>query len=292
MSSPKSSISESGPLAVALTCCTALVAFAANSVLCRLALGGGAIDAASFTTVRLGSGAFTLFILYRLTAGDTRASSHGSWFAALMLFGYAVTFSFAYLSLTTATGALVLFGMVQLTMVLGALYTGERPTILEWAGLGIAVMGLVYLMRPGLSAPPLFGALLMGLAGIAWGAYSLRGRGSNAPLGDTAMNFVRALPFAVVVSLIWLPSAHFTTPGVLLAGASGAVASGCGYAIWYKALRGLTATRAAAIQLSVPLIAALGGVVFMGEILSSRLVLAAALILGGVGLNIFGRARS
>jgi drug/metabolite transporter (DMT)-like permease len=206
-----------------------------------------------------------------------------------MLFAYAVAFSFAYRTLSAASGALILFGAVQATMILAALGSGERPHFLEWLGLLLAVSGLVYLVSPGLSAQSPSGSALMGLAGISWGIYSLRGRRAGDPLADTGGNFVRALPLAAAVSCATLPHAHLSGEGVLLAAVSGALASGLGYVVWYAALRGLTATRAATVQLAVPAIAALGGVLFLSERVSVRLLLAAALILGGVGLAVASR---
>ena len=289
----------------------ALIAFAANSVLCRLALGRAAIDPASFSTVRLVSGAIVLLLLTLLFnrrraadrsdtgaadrpgAPDARAPARGrgDWASASMLFLYAVGFSFAYVSLSTGTGALILFGAVQTTMILAALRSGERPHALEWIGLILALAGLVYLVFPGLSAPSPTGSALMAIAGIAWGIYSLRGRGSVDPLGGTTGNFVRAVPMVIVVSLVMLGRLHISFDGALLAILSGGIASGVGYVIWYAALRGMTATRAATVQLSVPVIAAGGGIVFMSENVSLRLVMAGVLILGGVGMAVAASAR-
>jgi drug/metabolite transporter (DMT)-like permease len=269
----------------------ALVAFAANSVLCRLALGRAAIDAASFSTMRLGSGAIALVLIsLALKRGPFQVG--GGWHSAAMLFLYAVPFSFAYLSLSAGTGALILFGSVQATMIVSAVIAGERPHPWQWLGLVVALGGLVGLVLPGLTAPPLVGSVLMATAGIAWGVYSLRGRGSKDPLGDTTGNFIRSLPFVLVVSLVAVPNFHVTAGGVLLAVGSGALASALGYVVWYAALRGLTATRAAAVQLSVPVLAAAGGIVFLAEKISLRLGVCALLIVGGVGLALAGRARS
>ena len=263
----------------------ALIAFAANSVLCRLALGPRTIDAASFTSIRLVSGAVTLMLI--LAARRKRMA--GSWRGAVMLLLYAVAFSFAYLSLSAGTGALVLFGAVQLTMILSGLRAGERPGAREWGGLFVAVAGVVYLVLPGLTAPSPLGSALMAGAGIAWGVYSLLGRGAKDPLAETAGNFVRAAPGALVVSAVAMGGFHVTWEGALLAVASGALASGIGYVLWYAALRGLTATRAATVQLSVPVIAAVGGVLFIGETITPRIVIASALILGGVGAAVTAR---
>ncbi len=272
----------------------ALVAFAANSVLCRAALGGRRIDAASFTTIRLISGACALVVIAALF--DKGVSSFrrrpAKFTSALLLFLYAAAFSFAYLGLTTGTGALVLFGSVQATMLAAALLSGERPHAFEWAGLASALGGLVYLVSPGLSAPPLLSSALMAVAGISWGLYSLLGRGARDPLADTTGNFVFALPLALAVNLLARGGAHVSPPGVVLAVVSGALASGVGYVIWYAALKNLTATRAATVQLPVPVLAAFGGVLFMSESLSLRLVVAATVILGGVALALRGRAQA
>jgi drug/metabolite transporter (DMT)-like permease len=271
----------------------ALVAFAANSVLCRAALGGAAIDAASFTSVRLASGAGMLLFITALVNKNLPSLRQGMKFrSALLLFLYAAAFSFAYRGLTTGTGALILFGSVQATMLLAALGSGERPRRTEWAGLVLALGGLVYLVFPGLAAPPPVSSALMAVAGISWGWYSLNGRGAADPLADTTNNFVLALPPALAVNLIASGGAHVSTAGVVLAVMSGALASGVGYVVWYAALRGLSATRAATAQLLVPVLAAVGGVLFMSESVSLRLLVAAAVILGGVALALSGRAHT
>lgn len=270
----------------------ALVAFAANSVLCRLALGRTTIDAASFTTVRLAAGAGVLLLI--MAASRRKPLSlrrRGSPISALLLFLYAAAFSFAYTRLSTGTGALILFGSVQATMLVAALGSGERPHPLEWAGLALALCGLLYLVFPGLSAPPLASSACMAGAGISWGLYSLRGRGASDPLADTTNNFVLALPLAAGVNLLMLGNVHVTQTGIVFAVLSGALASGVGYVIWYAALRGLTATRAAMVQLPVPVLAAAGGVLFISEAVTPRLLFAAMVILGGVGLALSGRAR-
>src|SRR5688500_5744012 len=212
----------------------------------------------------------------------------GNLLSACMLFLYAIAFSFAYLSLSAATGALILFGTVQMTMLLVALRSGERPQLMEWLGLLLALGGLIYLVLPGLEAPSPLGSSLMMLAGIAWGIYSLRGRSASSPLADTTGNFIRAVPFILVVLIVSLNDVHLSPAGILLAVLSGAVASGVGYVIWYAALASLTATRAAIVQLSVPVLAAWGGVVLLAEDISFRLILAGALILGGIALAIVG----
>ncbi len=277
----------------------ALVAFAANSILCRLALRPGAIDAATFTAMRLVSGALMLVALTAATrrsarsAGTGSASAHaGSWTSAFLLFLYAMPFSLAYVSLGVATGALILFLSVQATMLLGAILSGERIHWLEVLGIAVALAGLVDLMSPGLSAPPLAGASLMAVAGIAWGLYSLRGRRSTDPIGDTAINFTRSVPFAILGLALAAPlgAVHLTQRGVALACVSGVLASGAGYAAWFAALPVLKALRAAALQLTVPVIAAVAGVLLLGERATPRLVVSTALILGGVGLALRGRA--
>lgn len=266
----------------------ALLAFAANSVLCRIALLDGRMDAASFSTIRLVAGAATLVLLSRLSDRQT-AQANGSWISAGMLFLYAVPFSFAYTLLSVGTGALILFGCVQITMMAAALRSGERPHILQWIGLSLAFGGLVYLVLPGLEAPSFVGAALMALAGFAWGVYSLRGRSAANALADTTSNFVRAVPFAFLVSVASLPWLSFNRHGFLLAVASGAVASGLGYVLWYRALRGLTAVRASVVQLFVPILAGLGGVILLAEPISARLLLSSILVLGGIALALYAR---
>jgi drug/metabolite transporter (DMT)-like permease len=271
--------------AAAILTLLALCAFAANSLLCRLALGAGAIDAATYASVRLLSGAAVLVPLAFRRAGRPA----GSWPSAAMLFAYAVPFAFAYRTLSAGTGALVLFAAVQTTMISAGLLSGERPGPVQWLGLALAFLGLGYLVRPGLAAPSPVGAGLMAVAGIAWGVYSLRGRRAGRPLAETAGNFARASLLAVIVSGAAFRSAHATPRGAILAAISGAIASGVGYAIWYAALPALTATRAATVQLAVPVITAAGGVALLGERVTIRLVLASIAILGGVGLALAGR---
>ncbi len=268
----------------------ALLAFAGNSVLCRMALGEGAIDAASFTGIRLVSGAVALSLVLKLSARADGITKRGSWLSAAALFCYAAAFSFAYLTLSTGTGALILFGAVQLTMIGAALLAGERLRRTEGAGICLAFGGLVYLVAPGVTAPSLTGSLLMTCAGIAWGIYSLRGRSSSAPLAETTYNFILTLPLTVLLIIYFSKDCHLSAAGILLAILSGGLASGVGYAVWYAALQGMTATRAAIVQLVVPLLAALGGVLFLAEGLSLRLVIAAAAILGGVGLAMVGQS--
>ncbi len=268
-----------------------MLAFAANSLLCRLALGEESIDPASFMSIRVASDAIFLLLALQLRRG-TRGIGRPDWRSATMLFAYMVFFSFAYVSLAAGTGALLLFGAVQLTMFFAALRAGERFSPLAWFGLALAAAGIVYLVAPGLSAPDPLGAALMIVAGIAWGAYSLLGRSATDPVQATASNFVYCLPLVAAVSLLFLRQSSVTLPGVALAIASGAIASGLGYVIWYAALRGLTAGRAATVQLSVPVIAALGGVAFLAETLSARLVVASVVTLGGVAIVLTTRARA
>jgi drug/metabolite transporter (DMT)-like permease len=265
----------------------AMIAFAANSLLCRAALQHGSIDAASFTTVRLASGALMLWLVVRLRAGAY--SGRGNWLSALALFVYAAGFSFAYGSLSAATGALLLFGAVQATMIGHGVCSGERLARLQLVGLLLAFAGLVGLLLPGLTAPPLYGSILMLGAGVAWGIYSLRGKGAGDPTRVTAGNFLRAVPIAMVSNVFLLKGAAPDNAGFWYAIASGALASGIGYAIWYTALPALKATHAATVQLSVPVIAALGGIVFLGESMTLRLALASASILGGIALVILER---
>jgi len=265
-----------------------MCAFAANSLLARVALAEPLIDAASFTAVRLISGALLLYALTQRRAPDAPEVPR-DWLASAMLFLYAVAFSFAYLSLSAGTGALILFGAVQLTMLAGGLRSGERFPPAAWAGLALSVIGVVYLVAPGVRAPEPFGALLMATAGVAWGVYSLRGRGSPNPLGATARNFITSVPFAAVLVVVSLGSSHSTPRGMLLAAASGAVTSGLGYVIWYAALRDLAATRASVVQLSVPVLAAVGGLLFLAEPITLRLVLSAAAVLGGITLVLMQR---
>ena len=273
----------------ALLTLLAMFAFAANSVLCRLALGEGHIDAASFATVRVSAGALILaaIVLYREKGPVKRDAD---WRAALALFVYMAFFSFAYLSLGAGTGALILFGAVQLTMFIVALRSGEPFSPVAWVGLSIAIAGLVYLVLPGVTAPEPIGAMLMVIAGVAWGAYSLLGRKAADPTRATAWNFLLSVPLVLVTSLMFMSQFHATSFGIALAIASGAVASGIGYVIWYAALRGLAATSAATVQLSVPVIAAIGGVVVLSEDVTLRMLVASAATLGGVAIVMSQRA--
>jgi drug/metabolite transporter (DMT)-like permease len=270
----------------------ALTAFAANSLLCRIALRGTGIDAASFTGVRIVAGAITLLIIVWWRQGGARHLPSGSWRSALALFVYAAGFSYAYLQLSAAVGALLLFGAVQLTMIGYGIWSGERLRVPQTAGLLLAVSGLVGLMLPGLSAPPLFSATLMIAAGAAWGIYSLRGRGAGNATEATAGNFLRAVPFAMALVFFTPFPLAAEWSGIAYAVASGALASGIGYVIWYAALPGLAATHAATVQLSVPVLTALGGVLFLGEAITPRLMLGSLAILGGIALVIGSRRRA
>lgn len=266
----------------------ALIAFAANSLLARAALGGHTIDAASFTAIRLASGAAVLMVLFRVQGGAV-ARLPGSWASAAALLVYALAFSFAYLRLGAAVGALILFGAVQTSMLLWGVLRRDRPTRAELVGLAIAFSALVYLLLPGLDTPDLWGSVLMIGAGAAWGIYSIRGRVAGDPIGQTAGNFVRSAAIAVPLAVILAASSEITTGGVGLALVSGAITSGLGYVLWYRALPRLSTTQAATVQLTVPIIAAAGAVLFLSEALTTRLVVASICLLSGVSLAVFAR---
>jgi drug/metabolite transporter (DMT)-like permease len=260
----------------------ALIAFAGNSILCRLALKETAIDPATFTLLRIVSGAFLLGTVAVARTG--KRESHGGWFSATALFVYAATFSFAYTQLSAGTGALLLFGAVQATMIICGLFRGERLYSLGLLGLILAVAGLLALTWPGMSTPPAMASLSMLAAGIAWGIYSLRGRSVAHPLESTAANFIRAVPLAILLSVILRSRLNIDRTGVILAVISGAVTSGLGYVIWYAVVPDLGAIRAAIVQLCAPVLAAIAGIAFLNEAVSVRLTFAAMAILGGVGL--------
>ncbi|BDM78080.1 DMT family transporter [Acaryochloris marina] len=268
----------------------AMLAFAGNSILCRLALRETPIDAATFTSIRLISGAIILGLITQIKGRSLKAE--GNWTSALALFIYAAGFSFAYIQLAAGTGALLLFGAVQITMIGYGFWTGERLSKQQIAGFILALLGLVGFLLPGLSAPPLQSSALMIAAGIAWGIYSLRGKAASNPLGMTAGNFLRAVPFTVGLSLSMISETSLTLAGCLYAVAAGAVTSGLGYTIWYTALKDLTATSAATVQLSVPVIAAAGGILFLGENLTLRLMVASCAILGGIALAILEKPKT
>ena len=284
------------PIRIVLLVAVAMLAFAGNSLLCRMALKHTAIDPASFTSMRLLTGACMLWLVVRLEGGPRSAVKAGTWgagnwWSAGALFVYAAAFSFAYVSMSAATGALLLFGSVQATMIGYGVFRGERMRAPQLVGLALALAGLVALMLPGLAAPPLPSALSMMAAGVAWGVYSLRGKlvktkGVSSATQVTAGNFLRAVPMALGLSLLMLTHWVYDRNGLLLAAVSGALASGLGYAIWYHALPALKATQAATVQLSVPVIAALGGVLLLGEAITVPLVLASCAILGGIALVI------
>jgi len=279
-------------LKISLLTALALIAFAANSVLCRLALGEDLIDAGTFTSVRLLSGAFVLLLFVKIQHKTTNDTNSGSWFASVMLFVYAAAFSYAYISLDTGTGALILFGAVQITMVLWVMFSGGRLKPLEWVGLFLAFVGFVYLMLPSASTPSLLGFVFMVVAGIAWGFYSIQGQSSKQPLLDTATNFKRTIPMVLVLLLLSIRGASYTNEGLVFAVLSGAIASGAGYTIWYMALAGLQTTQAAVLQLLVPVIAAMGGVLFVSESVTVRLLISAGLILGGILLVLLGKQKN
>ncbi len=267
----------------------AMVAFAGNSLLCRLALQHTAIDPASFTTIRLATGAVVLWLLVRLSRRN--ATGAGNVWSAVALLAYALAFSYAYVSLSAGTGALLLFGAVQVTMIGHGLWSGERLRSAQGVGLVLALGGLVAVVLPGVSAPPWQGAALMLLAGVAWGVYSLRGKGAGDPTRVTAGNFLRAAPMALLVSFLTARDLSVDSAGAAYAVASGAIASGLGYAVWYTALPLLRSTSAAVVQLSVPVLAALAGVALLAEPLSLRLVLAGFAVLGGIALVVLGKSR-
>jgi drug/metabolite transporter (DMT)-like permease len=272
---------------IVLLTALAMLAFAGNSLLCRIALRDTAIDAASFTAIRIVSGALMLAIL--LKARGMRPTAGGSWLAALMLFSYAAFFSFAYRELSAATGAMLLFGAVQMTMMGFGLFAGERLDSIKLAGLALALAGLIALLLPGLAAPPIAGAALMVAAGVSWGVYSILGRSLGNPTAATGGNFMRAVPFAAALGLAATNHAAVDLHGALYAMLSGAITSGLGYALWYAALPSLKATTAAIVQLSVPAIAALGGVLLLSEPVTTRLLIASAAILGGIAITTAGR---
>ncbi|MAY67860.1 MAG: EamA family transporter [Rhodospirillaceae bacterium] len=269
----------------------AITAFASNSLICRAALGTSLIDPASFTTVRLVSAAVVLAVIVLIRRGHMPQLSFGDWRAAGALFAYAVFFSFGYVLLTTGTGALILFGSVQLTMFAWAFYEGERFTAFAWGGLALAAGGLVWLVLPGLEAPDPLGALFHTISGAAWGVFSLLIRGAKHPVESNAANFLICVPLVLVVSVLFWGDLNTSAPGLALAVLSGGLASGGGYVVWYWVLRHLPAARASAAQLSAPAIAALGGVVVLGEDLTLRLIVASAAMLGGVAVVLMQKAR-
>jgi drug/metabolite transporter (DMT)-like permease len=269
----------------------ALIAFASNSLLTRFALGAGQIDAVAFTAIRLGAGALVLALLVRAQAGSWIPLRGRGARGGLALFAYAAPFSFAYLRIGAAVGALVLFGVVQLTMIGYALLRGERPSLLAWLGIALATAGLAILTVPSVTRPDPWGLLLMAIAGVAWGLYSLTGRTTSDPLAANARSFLWSSPLAILLLLLPHAEVAASPKGVGLALVSGAVTSGIGYAIWYRALPRLSVTQAAVAQLTVPVMAAAAAVAMLHEQLSQRLVISGAAVLGGVTLVLFARSR-
>jgi drug/metabolite transporter (DMT)-like permease len=278
------------PKAVFLTT-LALIAFAANSVVCRYALEDGELDAASFTILRLFSGIIMLIVVMTLTRSQhlKQGSLKGGWFAALMLFLYASCFSFAYTSVGAGIGALILFGAVQITMLFISLQRGHKLHISEWFGVAVASIGFVYLVLPDEFAPPLSGVFLMLISGVAWAFYTLNGQRSSDALLDTTFNFIKTLPFIILLGLFSFQSAHFSMQGVILAIFSGAITSALGYVIWYHAIQYLRPVQAAVSQLVVPVIATIGGALLLSEVITHRITIASLMILGGIGLVSLGR---
>lgn len=280
-----------------------LIAFAANSILCRIALGQQYIDPAGFTIVRLLSGSIALYFILifhqyckKVEANNSSqpggyniSVSKGSWLGSILLFTYAVSFSYAYGYLDTGTGALILFGSVQIFMILSAVITKYKLLISEWLGLALACLGFVYLIYPQLTTPSLVGFILMMVSGVAWAGYTLAGAHSKAPLMDTCYNFFRTIPFVFILLLLTLSTTEYSYDGILLAVLSGAIMSGVGYAIWYVALTGLTTTKAAVLQLLVPVIATIGGVLFMSEVMTTRLQISSIMVLGGIALVLLSK---
>ncbi|MCK5639075.1 MAG: DMT family transporter [Flavobacteriaceae bacterium] len=267
----------------------ALIAFAANSVLARLALGRNAIDASGYTSIRLLSGAIVLFIIIQFNNNKKDSFLKGNWLPGFMLFLYAVTFSYAYISLDTGTGALIIFGAVQITMIIFSIYSGNKLHITKWIGVIIAFAGFVNLVLPGVNTPSIIGFVLMTLSGIAWGIYTIIGLDSKNPLIDTSNNFIKTIPFVVILLIITFKKENYSLEGIILAVISGGITSAIGYTIWYMALRKLTSVQASVVQLMVPVIAALGGVLFMSEVITQRLAISSLLILGGILIVTLGK---
>ncbi|MDO6712487.1 DMT family transporter [Aliiglaciecola sp. 2_MG-2023] len=268
----------------------ALLAFAGNSILCRLALADSSIDATSFTLIRLISGAIMLILILLIKGNVNQINNKGSWPASLALFIYAAGFSYAYIELDTGVGALILFACVQITMLVISWYYGARLTLVESLGVLVAFAGFIYLVSPGVNSPSIFGVTLMALAGIAWGCYSIIGSRSATPLIDTSSNFIRASVISLVLTpVLFIESNQLQTMGVVYALASGMITSGVGYAIWYKVLPHIRSSVAAVLQLSVPAIAALGGLLLLEELLTMKMLISSGAILGGIALVIYGK---
>lgn len=270
----------------------ALIAFAANSILCRLALYDGLMDAGTFTAFRMMSGAVMLGVIFSFRKQQQGLRVSGSWLAASLLFVYAITFSYAYIALDIATGALILFAAGQVTLILFVVFLGGRLSVLEWVGLFLAFMGFVYLMLPSATTPSWYGFILMSISGVAWGFYTLQGKGSKQPLTDTASNFIGCLPLVVLLMLLSFEYTHFNMQGMWYAVLSGAIASGVGYTIWYMALEKLETIHAAVVQLFVPVLAAVGGLLFLDEVITMRLLLSGSIILCGILLVILQRNKA
>ena len=277
--------------AILLTSVT-MVAFAGNSLLCRLALRDASIDPASFTSVRLLSGALTLLFIVMLTRRQRALPQNGGWISSVVLVFYAITFSYAYVSLSAGAGALILFGCVQGTMIAVGLWRGDRPGGLEWLGWLLAFGGMAWLVLPGAAAPPAGGALLMAAAGVGWGLYSLRGQSESDPIASNATNFLLSIVFVALLTALTWSTAELTSRGIVIAIVAGSITTGIGYVIWYAALDYLTAMQAALVQLSVPAIATAGGVLMLSEPLSLRLVASSTLVLGGICIALVTRQRT
>ncbi len=267
-----------------------LIAFAGNSILCRIALDGNEIDAASFTSIRLLSGIITLIVIYKLINPSPKKISKGSWSASFMLFIYAITFSYGYITLETGTGALILFTSVQITMLLVSFLSGKKIHLVEWIGVVVAFLGFIYLVLPTVSTPSVSGLILMSLSGVAWGFYTLAGKKSTNPLSETMFNFMRTLPLLILLTMLTIESSSLSLKGIFLAILAGGLTSGIGYTIWYIALGKLTAVQAAVVQLLVPVFAAVGGSLFVGEAITMRLTLASVIIFGGILTVILGKS--
>lgn len=267
----------------------ALIAFAGNSVICRIALGENAIDAASFTSIRLLAGIVMLIIIVKLMKINRTKSASTGWKAPMYLFIYALTFSYAYISLDTGIGALILFGAVQITMILKGVISGTKLHYFEWAGITCAFSGFVYLLSPSLTSPTLLGFILMAMSGIAWGFYTLEGKKAGNPIANTANNFIRTLPMIIILVLFTIQQAELSQHGIFLAILSGALTSAIGYALWYIALEALSSIQAGVLQLLVPVIAAMGGVVFSQEYISMHLFISSIIILSGILIVILGK---
>lgn len=271
----------------------AMLAFAANSLLCRLALAAGLIDAGSFTLIRLLSGAATLIVIM-LLRGNWRSqipTTRFSLFAGVALFGYAALFSFAYVKLAAGTGALLLFGAVQLTLLALYWWQGQRFKRLELIGIAVSLLGFAWLMLPSATRPDVWSALLMVLSGICWAGFTALGKQAPTPSSGITWGFITASIFGLLLSPLLLESIHVTLQGVMLAVASGAIASSCGYVLWYQVMQKLTLLQAAVSQLSVPAIALVLGSALLSEPLTTHSIITSAIILGGIALVFLSRSQ-